>query len=137
MKYVVKYSQTILFLRKVGLKNMEITDIRVRKINSEGRMKAVVSVTFDGEFVVHDIKVIEGQEKLFVAMPSRKTPDGEFKDIAHPINSTMRERLQGAIISKYEEVRELEAAEAAANDSAEETSLEASTEEALEEIPAE
>lgn len=116
---------------------MEITDIRVRKINSEGRMKAVVSVTFDGEFVVHDIKVIEGQEKLFVAMPSRKTPDGEFKDIAHPINSTMRERLQGAIISKYEEVRELEAAEAAANDSAEETSSEASTEEALEEIPAE
>lgn len=90
---------------------MQITDIRVRKINSEGRMKAVVSVTFDGAFVVHDIKVIEGQEKLFVAMPSRKTPDGEFKDIAHPINAEMRETLQSAIISKYEEVKELEALE--------------------------
>ncbi|MCK9478054.1 MAG: septation regulator SpoVG [Firmicutes bacterium] len=87
---------------------MDITDIRVRKINSEGRMKAVVSVTFDNCFVVHDIKVIEGQEKLFVAMPSRKTPDGEFKDIAHPINSEMREVLQSAIISKYEEVKDFE-----------------------------
>ena len=87
---------------------MEITDIRVRKINSEGRMKAVVSVTFDGSFVVHDIKVIEGQEKLFVAMPSRKTPEGEFKDIAHPINAETREFLQNAIISKYEEIKDLE-----------------------------
>ncbi len=91
---------------------MEITDIRVRKINSEGRMKAVVSVTFDSAFVVHDIKVIEGQDKLFVAMPSRKTPDGEFKDIAHPINAEMRESLQTAIITKYEEVKDLEATEA-------------------------
>ena len=67
---------------------MQITDIRIRKINTEGRMKAVVSVTFDDAFVVHDIKVIEGQEgRLFTAMPSRKTPDGEYKDIAHPINS--------------------------------------------------
>jgi len=87
---------------------MEITDIRVRKINSEGRMKAVVSVTFDGSFVVHDIKVIEGQEKLFVAMPSRKTPEGEFKGIAHPINAETREFLQNAIISKYEEIKDLE-----------------------------
>lgn len=82
---------------------MEITDIKVRKINAEGRMKAVVSVTFDDAFVVHDIKVIEGQEKLFIAMPSRKTPDGEFKDIAHPINAEMREILQTKILSKYEE----------------------------------
>lgn len=82
---------------------MEITDIKVRKINAEGRMKAVVSVTFDDCFVVHDIKVIEGQEKLFIAMPSRKTPDGEFKDIAHPINAEMRELLQNMILSKYEE----------------------------------
>ncbi|MDF2841389.1 MAG: spoVG, partial [Clostridia bacterium] len=67
---------------------MQITDVRVRRVNAEGKMKAVVSVTFDNEFVVHDIKVIEGQEGLFIAMPSRKTPDGEFKDIAHPINST-------------------------------------------------
>lgn len=82
---------------------MEITDIKVRKINAEGRMKAVVSVTFDNAFVVHDIKVIEGQEKLFIAMPSRKTPDGEFKDIAHPINANMREMLQEKILEKYEE----------------------------------
>ena len=81
---------------------MEITDIRIRKINSEGRMKAVVSVTFDNSFVVHDIKVIEGQDKLFVAMPSRKTPDGEFKDIAHPINAEMRENLETSIIREYE-----------------------------------
>lgn len=82
---------------------MQITDIKVRKINAEGRMKAVVSVTFDDAFVVHDIKVIEGQEKLFIAMPSRKTPDGEFKDIAHPINAEMRELLQNMILNKYEE----------------------------------
>lgn len=82
---------------------MEITDIKVRKINAEGRMKAVVSVTFDDAFVVHDIKVIEGQDKLFIAMPSRKTPDGEFKDIAHPINANMREMLQSVILEKYEE----------------------------------
>lgn len=82
---------------------MEITDIKIRKINAEGRMKAVVSVTFDDSFVVHDIKVIEGQEKLFIAMPSRKTPDGEFKDIAHPINADMRETLQNMILGKYEE----------------------------------
>lgn len=82
---------------------MQITDIKVRKINAEGRMKAVVSVTFDDAFVVHDIKVIEGQEKLFIAMPSRKTPDGEFKDIAHPINAEMREMLQTKILEKYEE----------------------------------
>lgn len=82
---------------------MKITDVKVRKINAEGRMKAVVSVTFDDCFVVHDIKVIEGQEKLFIAMPSRKTPDGEFKDIAHPINAEMRELLQETILAKYEE----------------------------------
>ena len=89
---------------------MQITDIKVRKINAEGRMKAVVSVTFDEAFVVHDIKVIEGQEKLFIAMPSRKTPDGEFKDIAHPINADMREMLQTKILAKYEEsLNEVEA----------------------------
>ena len=85
---------------------MEITDIRVRKINAEGRMKAVVSVTFDDAFVVHDIKVIEGQEKLFIAMPSRKTPEGEFKDIAHPINAEMRELLHKCILQKYQEALE-------------------------------
>lgn len=84
---------------------MQITDVRVRRVNAEGKMKAVVSVTFDNEFVVHDIKVIEGQEGLFIAMPSRKTPDGEFKDIAHPINSTTRERLQTAILEGYEKAK--------------------------------
>ena len=81
---------------------MNITDIKVRKINAEGRMKAVVSVTFDDAFVVHDIKVIEGQEKLFIAMPSRKTPEGEFKDIAHPINASTREELENKILAEYE-----------------------------------
>ncbi len=81
---------------------MQITDIRVRKLNSDGKMKAIVSVTFDDAIVIHDIKVIEGTDKLFVAMPSRKTPDGEFKDIAHPINMQMRERLQKSILEKYE-----------------------------------
>ena len=81
---------------------MTITDVRVRKIASEGKMKAIVSVTFDNEFVVHDIKVIEGQNGLFIAMPSRKTPDGEFKDIAHPINTETRERIQGEILEAYE-----------------------------------
>ena len=81
---------------------MTITDVRVRKIASEGKMKAIVSVTFDNEFVVHDIKVIEGQNGFFIAMPSRKTPDGEFKDIAHPINTETRERIQGAILEAYE-----------------------------------
>ena len=81
---------------------MTITDVRVRKIASEGKMKAIVSVTFDNEFVVHDIKIIEGQNGLFIAMPSRKTPDVEFKDIAHPINTETRERIQSAILEAYE-----------------------------------
>ena len=83
---------------------MEITDIRVRKINKEGKMKAVVSVTFDNEFVVHDIKVIEGDKGSFIAMPSRKTLDGEFRDIAHPINSETRDRIQKTVLEKYEMV---------------------------------
>jgi stage V sporulation protein G len=80
---------------------MEITDIRLRKIDTGGKMKAVVSVTFDEEFVVHDIKVIESQNGYFIAMPSRKTSDGEFKDIAHPINSATRDRIQSAILAKF------------------------------------
>ena len=83
---------------------MKITDVRIRKIASEGKMKAIVSVTFENEFVVHDIKIIEGQNGLFIAMPSRKTPDGEFKDIAHPINTETRERLQNAILEEYVKV---------------------------------
>ena len=80
---------------------MEITDIRIRQIAQEGKMKAVVSVTFDNAFVVHDIKIIEGTDKLFIAMPSRKTPEGEYKDIAHPINMEMREMLSERILEKY------------------------------------
>lgn len=81
---------------------MKITDVRVRKVNKEGKMKAVVSVTFDNEFVVHDIKVIEREDGLFIAMPSRKTADGEFRDIAHPINAETREKIQTAVLEKYE-----------------------------------
>ncbi len=81
---------------------MQITDVRIRKIATDGKMKAIVSVTFDDQFVVHDIKVIEGQNGLFIAMPSRKTPDGEFKDIAHPINTDARETIQTAILEAYD-----------------------------------
>ncbi len=84
---------------------MQITDVRVRKINSEGKMKAIVSVTFDDCFVVHDIKIIEGQNGPFIAMPSRKMPDGEFKDIAHPINTDTRALVQEAVFKAYEEKR--------------------------------
>ncbi|MBQ7901433.1 MAG: septation regulator SpoVG [Clostridia bacterium] len=80
---------------------MEITDIRIRQMSQEEKMKAVVSVTFDNCFVVHDIKIIEGMDKLFIAMPSRKTPDNEYKDIAHPINVEMRELLSERILEKY------------------------------------
>ena len=80
---------------------MQITDVRIRKVAEEGKMKAVVSVTFDDEFVVHDIRVIDGQNGLFVAMPSRRTADGQFKDIAHPINSETRAKIQEAILERY------------------------------------
>ena len=82
---------------------MEITDIRIKKVSTDNKMKAVVSVTFDNAFVVHDIKIIEGQDKLFTAMPSRRTPEGEYKDIAHPINSAMRINMEKQILARYEE----------------------------------
>lgn len=81
---------------------MQITDVRIRKVAKEGKMKAVVSITLDNEFVVHDIKVIEGEKGLFIAMPSRRAGDGEYRDIAHPINSETREKIQKIIIEKYE-----------------------------------
>ena len=81
---------------------MQITDVRLRKVNSENRMKAVASVTFDNEFAVHDIKVIESQNGLFIAMPSRKAVDGEYRDIAHPINSNTRDLIQNLILDAYE-----------------------------------
>lgn len=84
---------------------MNITDVRVRKVSKEGKMKAVVSITIDDEFVVHDIKVIEGEKGLFIAMPSRKAADGEYRDIAHPINSVTRDRIQSIILDKYQEAQ--------------------------------
>ena len=81
---------------------MQITDVRIRKVEKEGKMKAVVSITIEDEFVVHDIKVIEGEKGLFIAMPSKRTADGEFRDIAHPINSQTREDIQKIILDSYE-----------------------------------
>lgn len=95
---------------------MNITDVRVRKVAKEGKMKAVVSITIDDEFVVHDIKVIEGEKGLFIAMPSRKATDGEYRDIAHPINSATRDRIQNIILEKYEEVMAAEPEEAGAEE---------------------
>ena len=94
---------------------MRITDVRVRKVAKKGKMKAVVSITLDDEFVVHDIKVIEGEKGLFIAMPSRKASDGEYRDIAHPINSETRERIQTIILEQYEKAaaETVEAVEAA------------------------
>ena len=88
---------------------MQITDVRVRKVAKEGKLKAVVSITLDEEFVVHDIKVIEGEKGLFIAMPSKTALDGEYRDIAHPINSATRERIQSIILEKYEEALSQEA----------------------------
>ena len=82
---------------------MNITDVRIRKVEKEGKMKAVVSITIEDEFVVHDIKVIEGEKGLFIAMPSRKSGDGEYRDIAHPINSETRDALQTLILGRYRE----------------------------------
>ncbi len=82
---------------------MQITDVRVRKVAKEGKMRAVVSITIDDEFVVHDIKIIEGEKGLFIAMPSRKASDGEYRDIAHPINSETRDRIQNLILERYKE----------------------------------
>ena len=95
------------------MKNMEITDIRIKNVDSEGKMKAVASVTFDNAFAVHDVKVIEGPEKLFVAMPSRRTPDGEYRDIAHPINSDMRNMLESKVLAAYDAIEDEPAPETA------------------------
>ena len=90
-------------VRVKGVIQMQITDIRIRSVEKEGKVKAVVSITIDDEFVVHDIKIIEGEKGMFIAMPSRKAADGEYRDIAHPINTATRERLQSMILSKYQE----------------------------------
>ncbi|WP_088105940.1 septation regulator SpoVG [Halalkalibacter urbisdiaboli] len=97
---------------------MQVTDVRLRRVNTEGRMRAIASITIDHEFVVHDIRVIDGNNGLFVAMPSKRTPDGEFRDIAHPISSQTREKIQSAVLQEYERVgdyEELEFEEAGAS----------------------
>ena len=86
---------------------MKVTDVRLRKIQIDGRMKALVSITLDEAFVIHDLRVIEGNSGLFVAMPSKRTPDGEFRDIAHPINSDMRQEIQDAVMKVYDETDEV------------------------------
>ena len=91
---------------------MQITDVRIRRIEKEGSMKAVVSITIDNEFVIHDIKVIQGEKGYFIAMPSRMAADGEYRDIAHPINSATRNEIQSIILRKYEEMIAQEEAEA-------------------------
>ena len=107
-----EYRSYILYGKTKGAAKMNITDVRVRKVAKEGKMKAVVSITIDDEFVVHDIKVIEGEKGLFIAMPSRKATDGEYRDIAHPINSATRARSQRIILDKYDEVMAAEPEEA-------------------------
>ncbi len=87
---------------------MSITDVRIRMLSNDNKMKAIASITFDGDFVVHDIKIIEGDRGLFIAMPSRKNQTGEYKDIAHPINTDAREKLQKLIIDEYNKVKEEE-----------------------------
>jgi stage V sporulation protein G len=90
---------------------VEITDVRLRRVNTEGRMKAIASITIDNEFVVHDIRVIDGNNGMFVAMPSKRTPDGEFRDIAHPISQATREKIQSAVLQEYERAAQAEEAE--------------------------
>ncbi|MGN7388795.1 septation regulator SpoVG [Sporosarcina sp. SAFN-015] len=85
---------------------MEVTDVRLRKVETDGRMRAIASITLDGEFVVHDIRVIEGNDGLFVAMPSKRTPEGEFRDVAHPINTSARMKVQDAVLTAYHMVEE-------------------------------
>ena len=85
---------------------MEVTDVRLRRVQTDGRMRAIASITLDNEFVVHDIRVIDGNTGLFAAMPSKRTPDGEFRDIAHPINSDMRTKIQQAVLVAYENAEE-------------------------------
>ncbi|WKB35929.1 septation regulator SpoVG [Terrilactibacillus sp. S3-3] len=87
---------------------MEVTDVRLRRVNTDGRMKAIASITIDNEFVVQIFRVIDGNNGMFVAMPSKRTPDGEFRDIAHPILSSTREKIQTAVLDEYRRAGEVE-----------------------------
>lgn len=102
---------------------MKVTDVRLRKIQTDGRMKALVSITLDEAFVIHDLRVIEGNSGLFVAMPSKRTPDGEFRDIAHPINSDMRQEIQDAVMKVYDETDEVVPDKNATSEDSEEESI--------------
>lgn len=90
---------------------MQITDVRLRRVKTDGRMKAIASITIDNEFVVHDIRVIDGNNGMFVAMPSKRTPDGEFRDIAHPITSTTRTKIQSAVLAQFEQAEQTDLAQ--------------------------
>jgi len=114
---------------------VEITDVRLRKIETEGKLRAYVSITFDDSFVVHDLRVIDGTKGMFVAMPSKRLPNGDHKDIAHPINTEIREKIQNAVLDVYS--RELEEAPQAKVEAKEEEKVEESKEEAVEETAAE
>ena len=96
---------------KGGGDSVEVTDVRLRLVSTDGRMRAIASITLDNEFVVHDIRVIDGNNGLFVAMPSKRTPNGEFRDIAHPINSSTREMIQDSILDEYQRAGEIEEVE--------------------------
>ncbi|MBM7650305.1 stage V sporulation protein G [Bacillus ectoiniformans] len=93
------------------MNKVEVTDVRLRRVHTDGRMRAIASITLDNEFVIHDIRVIDGNNGLFVAMPSKRTPDGEFRDIAHPINSNTRGKIQDAVLAEYHRLGELEEVE--------------------------
>lgn len=94
-------------LNEEGEHAMQITDVRVRKVEKDGKMKAVASITIDNEFVIHDIKIIDGEKGLFIAMPSKKSMDGEYRDIAHPINSDTRDRIQRQILEAYNNAEDI------------------------------
>jgi len=102
VKIVTRKVRVLSGKERLGVKPMEITDVRIRMMEGDGKMKAVASITFDGEFVVHDIKVVDGEKGLFVAMPSKKVGD-EYKDVAHPLTPETRKRISDAIIAKYNE----------------------------------
>ena len=107
MKILLNLITRFYLLVKV-VNRMEVTDVRLRRVNTDGRMRAIASITLDNEFVVHDIRVIDGNNGLFVAMPSKRTPDGEFRDIAHPISSGTRGKIQEAVLAEYHRLGELE-----------------------------
>lgn len=92
---------------------MNITDVRIRKLTDVGKMKAIVSVTFDDAIVIHDIKIIQGNDSLFIAMPSRRLPNGEFRDVAHPINAEARAEIEKIVFEKYKELENEEGQEVA------------------------